>query len=194
MMLARLGNIMQASEQPTQAKDEKRRCDKCGSRELRRQPRFATDLILSIQPYQCGRCAHRQRRFRFGWGLAVRVFWLAAVLSAGTYFWINPPTNPFRAKDVAQSETESLARARTAMGGQLSTFEQMMTKKPKSTLDNATVLKLWHANVGANVILQMIRTSNADFDVSAGAIIELREAQVDQAIILAMIDASYTNR
>jgi hypothetical protein len=69
----------------------------------------------------------------------------------------------------------------------------MMTKKPKSTLDNATIMKLWHANVGSNVILQMIRTSNADFDVSAGAIIELREAQVDQAIILAMIDASYTN-
>ena len=185
---------MQASEQPTQTKDEKRRCKKCGSRELRRQPRLATDLLFSMQPYQCGRCAHRQRKVRFGWGLIVKAFWLVALLSVGSYFWINPPTNPFRGKEVAQSETESLARAQAAMGGQLSTFEQMMTKKPRTTLDNATVLKLWHANVGANVILQMIRTSNADFDVTAGAIIELREAQVDQTIILAMIDATYTNR
>jgi hypothetical protein len=59
------------------------------------------------------------------------------------------------------------------MGGQLSTFEQMMTKKPKATLDNATVLKLWRASVGSDVILQMIRTSNADYDLSANAIIEL---------------------
>lgn len=185
---------MQASDQSNTVTDYTRLCGKCSSRELRRQPRLLFDKIFSLQPYQCGRCANRQRKPRLGWELVVKTLVLIGLVSGGTYFWINPPSNPFRGKDTAQSETESLARARAAMGGQLSTFEQMMTKKPKSTLDNATVLKLWQANVGANVILQMIRTSNADFDVSAGAIIELRQAQVDQAIILAMIDASYTNR
>jgi hypothetical protein len=184
---------MQASEQTSPAKDAKRRCAKCGSRELRRQPRRAMDLIFSLQPYQCGRCANRQRKFRFSWDFFVRALILGGVTFAAVYIFINPPSNPFRPRDAATSESESLARGRASMGGQLSTFEQMMTKKPKSTLDNATIMKLWHANVGSNVILQMIRTSNADFDVSAGAIIELREAQVDQAIILAMIDASYTN-
>ncbi|MCU1329577.1 MAG: hypothetical protein JWN34_4947 [Bryobacterales bacterium] len=80
------------------------------------------------------------------------------------------------------------------MGGQLSTFEQLMSKKPKPTLDNATVLRLWRANVGASVILQMIRTSNGEYDVSANAIIVLRDAQVDQAVILAMIDANYNTK
>ena len=61
-------------------------------------------------------------------------------------------------------------------------------------MDNATILKLWKASVGPNVILQLIRTSNADYDVSASAIIELKEAGVDQTIILAMIDASYNTR
>jgi hypothetical protein len=40
----------------------------------------------------------------------------------------------------------------------------------------------------------MIRTANADYDVSANAIIELKQAGVDQIVILAMIDASYNAR
>jgi hypothetical protein len=48
--------------------------------------------------------------------------------------------------------------------------------------------------VGASVILQMIRTSNGEYDVSANAIIVLRDAQVDQAVILAMIDANYNTK
>jgi hypothetical protein len=120
---------------------------------------------------------------------------LLGLIAGGAYLWSNPPLLSLRSKEAAPtSETEALARARTAVGGQLSTFEQLMTKKPKATLDNATILKLWRANVGTNVILQMIRTSNADYDLSATAIIELRQAQVDQAIILAMIDSSYTSR
>jgi hypothetical protein len=61
-------------------------------------------------------------------------------------------------------------------------------------MDNATILKLWRAEVGRDVILQMIRTSNSDYDVSANAIIELKQDGMDQAIILAMIDASYRSR
>ncbi len=68
----------------------------------------------------------------------------------------------------------------------------MMLHKPKTPMNNATIMKLQKAGVGRDVILQLIRTSNADYDVSANAIIELKEAGVDQAIILAMINASYT--
>ncbi len=182
----------QTTEPPLIGKDYTRLCGKCGSRELRRQPRLVVDRILALQPYQCGRCANRQRKVRFGWGVVWRLVVFIALVGAGTYFWTNPIS--FRGTNNPQNETEALARARTAMGGQLSTFEQLMTKKPRATMDNATVLKLWQANVGTNVILQMIRTSNADYDVSASAIIELRQAQVDQSIILAMIDASYTSR
>lgn len=182
----------EAAERPLLGKDYTRLCGKCGSRELRRQPRLLFDRIFALQPYQCGRCANRQRKIRFGWGVVGRLIAFIGLAAAGTYLWMNPVS--FHTKDSSQTETEALARARTSMGGQLSTFEQLMTKKPRSTMDNATILKLWQANVGTNVILQMIRTSNADYDVSAGAIIELRQAQVDQSIILAMIDASYTSR
>ena len=92
-----------------------------------------------------------------------------------------------------QDQAEALARARTAAGGQLSTFEQLMVHKQKTPMDNATVLKLVKANVGKDVILQMIRTSGADYDLSANAIIELKEAGVDPGIVLAMIDVSYAN-
>jgi len=67
----------------------------------------------------------------------------------------------------------------------------MMLRKPRASMDNATVLKLVKASVGKDVILQLIHTSTADYDVSANAIIELKEAGVDQGIILAMINASY---
>ena len=70
----------------------------------------------------------------------------------------------------------------------------MMNRKPKATLDNAEILRLWRADVGTSVVLQMIRTSNGSYDVSTNAIIALREARVDQSIILAIIDANYNSR
>ncbi len=70
----------------------------------------------------------------------------------------------------------------------------MMVKRPRLSLDNAVILKLWRAQVGTDIILQMIRTSNADYDVSANSIIELKQAGVEQSVILAMIDASYNTR
>jgi hypothetical protein len=88
---------------------------------------------------------------------------------------------------------DALSRARTSAGG-LSTFEQMIIRKPQSTLNNAAVIKLWQAKVGTDVILRMIRTSVPDFDVSPTAIIELKEAGVDESIILAIIDAPYNVR
>jgi hypothetical protein len=66
--------------------------------------------------------------------------------------------------------------------------------KPRAALDNAAVLKLWNAGVGSVVIVQMIRTSNADYDLNENAVIQLKEAGVDRNIILAMIDASYNAR
>jgi hypothetical protein len=69
----------------------------------------------------------------------------------------------------------------------------MMLKKPRTTLDNATILKLWKAEVGTEVIVQMIRTSNPDYDVSSNAVIQLKQAGVDQTIILSMIDATYNH-
>lgn len=93
----------------------------------------------------------------------------------------------------AQDQAEALARARTAAGGQLSNFEQLMVHKQKTSTDNTTVLKLVKANLGKDIILQMIRTSGADYDLSANAIIELKEAGVDPGIVLAIIDVSYAN-
>ena len=67
----------------------------------------------------------------------------------------------------------------------------MMLRKSKPALDNATVVRLVRANVDTSVILQLIHTSTADYDLSANAIIELKEAGLTEPILLAMINASY---
>jgi hypothetical protein len=69
----------------------------------------------------------------------------------------------------------------------------MMIKKPRTTLDNAAIVKLWKANVGAEVIIQMIRTSNPDYDTSSNGIIQLKQSGVEENVILTMIDASYNH-
>ena len=47
----------------------------------------------------------------------------------------------------------------------------------------------------SEVIIRLIRASNADYDLRANAIIELKRAGVDESVILTMIDQSYgTNR
>lgn len=172
--------------------DKDRLCDKCGAIELRRKTRSALNHMFFVQPYQCNRCAKKVNRFKFGWAPLFRLVLLLA-FPVAVYYFVAKPNWFHRDATDAPSQAEALARARTSMG-QLSTFEQMMIHKPKSTLDNATVVQLWKANVGPNVILQMIKTSNTDFDLSAGAIIELKEAGVDQTILLAMIDAGYGSR
>ena len=171
--------------------DFTRLCGKCGLKELRRKPRSWVDRALSLQPYQCSRCANYVRKFRFT-AVAVLVA-LFIPLAVGAFIYIQENTLWFHKDPDAQSSTDGLARARTATGGQLSPFEQMMLHKPKAVLDNATILKLVKANVEAVVILQMIKTSTADYDLSANAIIELKQAGVDEHIILAMIDASYNS-
>jgi hypothetical protein len=168
-------------------------CRRCGAIELKRQRRAMTDCLTSTDVLQCGRCAYRQREFKFHWTLPLVILFFCALIAAPIWI-VSLQLSWLRPKDTAQSDLDALSRTRNAMGGQLSTFEQMMTKKPRSTLDNATILKLWRANVGSDVILQMIRTSNADYDLSPNAVIELRQAQVDRTLILAMIDASYTSR
>jgi len=89
------------------------------------------------------------------------------------------------------NSADALARSRSEG---LSAYEAMMLKKPRTTLDNASILRLWKANVGASVIVKMIQTSNPDYDLNANAVIELQQAGVDQAIIVAMIDATYASR
>jgi hypothetical protein len=166
-------------------------CKHCGNKELQRKPRSFGQRALGAYPYVCLRCARHETTFRFN--LLFRLAVLLVLVGGGVLLWLHPFSFHRSDDSSSQSTAEALAQARTSAGG-LSAFEQMVVKKPKATLDNATILRLWKANVGANVILQMIRTSTADFDVTASSIIELKQAGVDQSIILAMIDASYSNR
>jgi hypothetical protein len=167
-------------------------CSKCGAKELQRKPRRFLHKAFALYPYICLNCAHRESKFRLTLGTILKVSFFLALVIAIVYFSMNP-FSFHRGDDASQGTADALARARTSAGG-LSTFEQMVIKKPRTTMDNATILKLWKANVGPNVILQLIRTTTPDYDVSANSIIELKEAGVDQAVILAMIDASYTAR
>jgi hypothetical protein len=127
------------------------------------------------------------------WGVVRLLVLMAFPVGAAIVYGTNPGLFHKAPDENAQGSADALARARASAGG-LTAFEQMMIKKPRTTMDNATILKLWRANVGADVILQLLRTSTPDYDVSASSIIELKQAGVEQSIILAMIDASYSAR
>jgi len=184
---------MTATEQKTSAKDRVLHCSKCNTVALVRQPKSFLHWLLSLEPYTCIRCSAHSRKFHFDWSLLAPVCLLYLLipllgfLVARSYLF-NPQTVS------AQSDIDALARARSVSGGQLTAFEQMLTKKPKSTLDNAMIVRLWNARIGAEIIRQMIHTSIPDFDLSPNAIIALHEDHVDERIILAMIDATYSGR
>jgi hypothetical protein len=169
-------------------------CGKCGAKELQRKPRKLWQKLFALYPYVCLRCSNREIRFRIKpWGVVRLLLLVALPVGAAILYATKPDLFHKAPDDNAQGNSDGLARARATAGG-LTAFEQMMIKKPKTTMDNATILKLWRSNVGAAVILQLIRTTTPDYDVSAGSIIELKQAGVEQSIILAMIDASYTAR
>ncbi len=170
-------------------------CGKCQSTELRRLEKQLFDKVFSLRRLHCSRCKHRQRSFHFEWTVVPKALLALLLFGAPVYFAQNPALLGNRLPATGTvSDNEPLSRARSAAGGQLSSFEQMMTRRPKVTLDNAEVLRLWRANVGAGVVLQMIRTSNGAYDVTTNGIIALKEAQVDQSIILAIIDSNYNAR
>jgi hypothetical protein len=169
-------------------------CGRCGAKELQqRKPKRLLHRLSSVDLYVCARCGHRTHEVRLTLWTVPGVIFCAALIGAIVYFSAHITTFRWGPGATSPGATEAMDLARASVGG-LSTFEQMMIKKPRSTLDNATVLRLWRANVGPNIILQLIRTSNADYDVSANSIIELKEAGVDQSVILAIIDASYDAR
>ncbi len=106
-----------------------------------------------------------------------------ALLGGTVYFIQHPPA--FLSGFTSTSGTDKPARGQRVMPA-----EQAPSQGQKTAMDNATILRLWNAKVSAEVILQMMRKSDANYDVSPSAIIALREAQVDEDVILAMINRS----
>lgn len=186
---------MQMTEPVAPRKSNREPCPKCGVAQFRRLERLFPDLLLSRQPCKCFNCFYETKTFRPGLVTVLELL-IILVLCGGAYYLRNHPF-ALRAAEtgISGDDAESLARARSAMGGgQLSAFEKMMTRRPRTTLSNKEVLQLWRAQVPVNIIVQMIRTSNPDFDVSAASVIELRKEGLEPSIMLAMIDASYTTR
>ena len=175
-------------------------CGRCTYKELRLLPRTMFDSIFSLRSYLCGRCAYHQRKFEFSRRsfasllLLLTLLALPVVVVGGiAYFSMNRPFWP-ASGGALRDQAEVLARARSSSGGELSAFEQMMLRKSRTTMDNTTILKLAQAKVRTDVIVHLIRTSIADYDLTANSIIELKKAGVDEEVILAMIDESYRTR
>ena len=57
------------------------------------------------------------------------------------------------------------------------------------TLNNASVIEMQSLNLGDGVILDKIKTSKCDFDVTLPGLKQLKEAKVSDAVIQAMIGA-----
>ncbi len=173
-------------------------CSKCKTRELRMWEPTIWDRITSFYRYKCMRCGHSQMRFRFEACLPPALL-IIAMFGGGALVWANPPAVLSFKSAVAGSNSsvspqeQAVARARAANGGELSGFEQMMLHKSKPALDNATVLRLVRARVSEAVIVQLIHTSAADFDLGADSIIAMKQAGVSEPLLLAMINVTYGN-
>lgn len=165
-------------------------CLRCGVPELRARTRSLFHRLFSLVVYTCDRCDYRQTRLQFSM-LTLLSLTVAGLLIAGVTYLVKIATHP-HIEETSLSTPDALARARSSAGS-LSDYELMMLKKPRTTLDNAAIVKLWKASVGAEVIIQMIRTSNPDYDMSSNGIIQLKQSGVDENIILTMIDASYNH-
>jgi hypothetical protein len=165
-------------------------CLRCGVPELRGRSRSLFHRLFSLVVYTCDRCDYRQTRLQFSM-LTLLALVAAVLVSAGAVYLVRLAKHA-RSDETSLSTPDALARAQRSAGS-LSDYELMMLKKPRTTLDNAAIVRLWKASVGAEVIIQMIRTSNPDYDTSSNGIIELKQAGVDENIILTMIDASYNH-
>jgi len=168
-------------------------CRHCNSREMRKQPRVGWQSVSFFEPYQCGRCNKKQTRLQLSWRIPAGLVALVALSGGGWFLWNNPPALTDWLNGGGDT-TQALARARAATGGQLSAFEEMMVRRPKSTMSNASVLELAKAGVRPDVIVRLIRASTVDFDLRAPSVVELKKAGVDEAVILAMIDQTYGSR
>lgn len=173
-------------------------CGKCRTKELRMQEPSIWDRITSFYRYKCMRCGHNQLSFQFEACLPAALL-ITAIFSGAALLWTNPPAVlSFKGVMAANhssvsSQEQAVARARAANGGELSSFEQMMLRKSKPALDNATVLKLVRARVSEAVIVQLIHTSTADFDLGADSIIAMKQAGVSEPLLLSMINVTYGN-
>ena len=168
-------------------------CPRCGHAHLhlRRSKSFADACLCQVRT-KCSRCMYEERHFRLTAVFFAECIFLIVTVAAAVWFTRHPISLHGGAGKPDDSAAAVLAGGRMAAGGgKLSTFEQMMLRKPRGTLDNATILKLCRANVDTDLILQLIKTTTSDYDVSASAIIELKEANVNRLIIMAMINANY---
>lgn len=163
------------------------RCPHCKSREMRPQPRKLWEFLIFFQPFQCGRCKKIQHRVKLSWRMPITLLLLAGLAFGSLELWRNPPAWLGR----TGNNQAALDRARASAGGQLSAFEEMMVRRPKSTLSNANIIELTKAGMRPDVIIRLIRASNPDYDLRANAVIELKNAGVDESVLVAMIDQSY---
>lgn len=62
------------------------------------------------------------------------------------------------------------------------------------TLSNAEIIEMAQAGLGKELIIEKIQTSNAAFDVSTKALVELKKANVADEIISVMLEKSKAKR
>ncbi len=187
---SRLGAVRNiATAQGDHGKTAHRSCPNCGlSFRLRTQPLGTLDHFAGTQRSQCDRCFLTRFRLRWSWTMVPRLLLVSLLLAAGCLLAFGH----LPSRLAQRREVDSLVEARAVAGGQLTAFEQLMTKRPKTTMDNSAIIKMWQAQVDPYVIVQLVRTSIPDYDLSSDAIVALREAHVDREVILAMISTSYS--
>lgn len=88
---------------------------------------------------------------------------------------------------VATSGADAIYRARLA-SGELTPFERMMLARKKQVLKNEDILLLHSSGADRSVLLKMIQTSGAAYDLSPGGVLQLKKAGIDDVVIMAMID------
>lgn len=158
------------------------RCRRC----RRPEPvssRLPLGPIVASFFFKCEYC--RSHSLKLPTSAIALIAFSAVACLVGALLYLSPNGAPMSAAQV-----EANNKSQMAAYEQLLALEEK-TKQANPKLDNDNVLKFFRDRVSSDVIVQMIRSSPSNYDVSARGLDSLRQAQVGQPIIQAMIDAHF---
>lgn len=156
---------------------------------LRDVPRSRWDRISSRVRFQCPRCGRYSARIHSRWGFALKAALTGAALAGLVSLGLTGDFRGMLSRAPAGLKDETFM-ARGAFAGQLVAAEAMTNGKPRPSLTNDEVIELWRMKASTSLILHLIQSSKADFDFSTSGLMQLREAQLDPAIVEAMDKAN----
>lgn len=168
-------------------------CENCGS-EMRRSQRASLGSYwmgcLCVFPYRCTHCKRRVNRVH--WEQACMfysvIFAMVLILATGAFWYRARHKQAPRPAAVALNLDARMPDGSVAQGG--SAAGPRITIRLDNILSNQDIVDLNKANLRADVITRLIRTSPHNFKIDPKALISLKESGTPDDVIAAMIEVT----